>query len=45
MGASAAPPYGGRLVINRQKQGWKGDAQKEGHTVRHEPNVATSSSK
>jgi len=24
-GWETAPPYGGRLVINRQEQGWKGD--------------------
>jgi hypothetical protein len=24
-GWETAPPYGGRLVIKRQKQGWKGD--------------------
>jgi hypothetical protein len=33
------------MVIKRQEPGGKGDAQKEGHTVRHEPNVVTLLSK
>ena len=44
-GWETASPYGGRMVIKRQEPGGKGDAQKEGHTVRHEPNVVTLLSK
>ena len=29
-GWETAPPYGGRLVIKRQEQGWKGDKRRTG---------------
>jgi hypothetical protein len=29
-GWETAPPYGGRLVIKRQEQGWKGDKPRTG---------------
>jgi hypothetical protein len=40
-----ASPYGVRVANVGQEQGGKGDAQKEGHTVRHEADVVTSLSR